>query len=129
MKLIQFFGLSVLLAGSMVACKKDAAPPVDLGGTTWSDSANVSGIAYKPFTIVFKKDGTATVTFNGYSAFAGSWNKPPNSDSVYIFFDESYTTKWKAKGVLTSSNTKIEGGVLTRVTPDALTGTFQISKQ
>ncbi len=129
------YSLSFIAIATMLifnACKKDCPAPVvplDLAGSTWIDSANVSGIPYKPFTIVFNADGTAAVTFQGFSAFPGTWSKTPNSSVVYIFFDENATTRWKGQGTLNATNTKIEAGTLTRLTPSTINGTFRVTKQ
>jgi hypothetical protein len=111
------------------ACKKDAEPPVNLGGTIWSDSATILTAVYKPFKVVFNQDGTAIVSFSGYPSFSGTWNKPANSQKVYFFFDESATNKWKGEGTLNNSNTKIESGVLTRTAGTPLYGTFHLVKE
>jgi hypothetical protein len=111
------------------ACKKDHEAPVNLGGTTWSDSAKILTYVYKPFTVAFNQDGTATVTFSGYTPFVGTWNKPANSQTVYFFFEESATNKWKGEGTLNNSNTKIENGVISRTSGPALSGIFHLVKQ
>lgn len=111
------------------ACKKDAEPPVNLGGTTWSDSATILSTVYKPFKVVFNQDGTALIIFSSYPPFSGTWNKPANSQKVYFFFEESATNKWKGEGTLNNGKTKIESGVLTRTVGVPLSGTFHLVKE
>lgn len=118
------------MALTALSCKKDDNSPsgFDIRSTTWSDSANVGGIPYKPFSISFNADGTAKVTFSGYSPFPGSWNKPFTHDTVFFFFDENATTTWKGVGVFGKNNTEIKG-TLTRTAPSTITGTFTVKKQ
>ena len=42
--LIKTIGIVLFFALFLLACTKDADKPVDLSGTTWSDSANIGGI-------------------------------------------------------------------------------------
>ena len=126
--------LAVLTAISVVlfisACSKDSdPPPLNLGSTVWSDSAIINGIKYKPFTLDFKDDGTATVKFGGFSPMPGFWNKLPTSQVVNFYFTESATNTWKGQGTINSTNTKIESGILTRLTPSTISGTFVATKQ
>jgi hypothetical protein len=126
--------IAVLFTAVFVSCKKKdcpvLVPPVDLNGTTFKGSAIISGtITYNPFTIIFGNDGTCTVTFQGFPPFPGSWSKSPNSSIVYLFFDETATTRWKGQATLNATNNKLEGGTLTRVTPSLISGTFTVDKQ
>ncbi|MFZ1528609.1 MAG: hypothetical protein WAT19_07660 [Ferruginibacter sp.] len=125
-------GILLLLVSALLffSCKKDdPAPPVDLSGTTFKGTAVINSINYDPFTIKFNADGTATVTIGSFSPFPGSWNKTPNSSIVYFFFDESATNKWKGNGTLSTNNTKLENGTVTRTAPSVLNGTFTAEKQ
>jgi hypothetical protein len=133
---MKYFGTLAALATFMAitlvaACSKDkeAPPPPNLGNTTWKDSAIINGIKYKPFTVQFNEDGTAQVTFAGFSPFKGFWNKLPTSAVVNIYFTESATNTWKGRGTLSTDNTKIESGTLERLTPSTITGTFVVTKQ
>jgi hypothetical protein len=123
----------LLLIVTVTSCKKECpappAPPVDLGGTTWKGSAVVNTITYNPFTIILNADGTASVQFQGFSAFPGSWSKTPNSTTVNLFFNESATNTWKGSGTLNAGNNKLESGTLTRTAPSVFNGTFTADKQ
>jgi|GEM_PF-7008839 len=129
----RYYSLAVLAAFVAIlfttACSKDSDPPVNLGNTTWSDSAIINGIKYKPFTLKFNNDGTAEVTFAGFSPFKGFWNKLPTNATVNFYFTESATNSWKGQGEVNSTNTKIENGTLTRLTPSTISGTFVATKQ
>jgi hypothetical protein len=128
----KLFFTFIVLTAIFSSCKKETCPvvepPVNLSGTTFKGIAIISGITYNPFTIVFSADGTCTVTFQGYPAFPGTWNKTPSSSVVYLFFTESPTNSWKGQGTLNSTNNKLEGGTLTRTTPTVITGTFTADK-
>lgn len=113
---------------SLLACTKEADPPIDLSGTTWSDSANIGGIPYKPFSVTFNGNGTAQVTIGSFAPFPGSWNKSVSSNQVYFFFDESTTLKWKGEGTLLLDKNQISGTV-TRTAPSTINGTFTITKK
>ena len=109
--------------------KESDPPPVNLGSTMWTDSAIISGIKYKPFIIDLRDDGTATVRLGSFSPFPGFWNKLPTSPVVNFYFTESATQTWKGQGTINSTNTKIESGILTRLTPSTISGTFVATKQ
>ena len=112
------------------SCKKDdPIPPVDLSGTTFKGTAVIGTINYDPFTLIFNADGTAQVTIGSFAPFAGSWNKTPNSSMVYFFFNESPTLTWKGSATLSTNNTKLENGTVTRLTPSTINGTFTANKQ
>jgi hypothetical protein len=131
MKQMKFFVPLILFVASIFSCKKEdcPAPSPDLSGTTWKGSAVVNSATYNPFTLVFNTDGTATVTFQGFPPFSGSWSKTPNANAVNFFFDESATSKWKGTGTLNSTQNKLESGTLTRTAPSVITGTFTVDKQ
>jgi hypothetical protein len=127
-KLVKYYAfILIVLTASLVACKKDSSEPVNLGGTIWSDSAVINTVVFKPFTLAFKNDGTMNVTFGPNYTFPGTWNKLPNSNVVYFYFDEDATNKWK--GETTLNGNKMVGGTLTRTAPSAATGTFTATKQ
>jgi hypothetical protein len=132
MKFFNPLMMLIIASALFISCKKDCptpVPPVDMSGTTWKGPALVNPTTYNPFTLVFNADGTGTVTFTGFPAFPGSWNKAPDSGIVYFFFDESATNKWKGQATLNTANNKLEGGVLTRTAPTVISGTFTTDKQ
>jgi hypothetical protein len=121
--------LPLLLALTIaVSCKKEVDAPIDLSNSIWQDSAIINGIIYKPFKIAFNFNGTAAITIGSFNPFTGSWNKTPNSTTVYFFFDESSTIKWKGEGTLNVDENVITG-TITRTAPSTLTGTFNAKKQ
>lgn len=123
--------LFLITLATFFSCKKDdpAPPPVDLSGTNYKGTAVIGGINYNPFTLKFNADGSAIITIGNFSPFSGSWNKTPNSSTVYFFFDESSTNKWKGLATLNADNTKLEAGTVTRTAPTSITGTFTAVKQ
>lgn len=125
---IRTFLVVALIVTTVISCTKDADPPIDLSGTTWSDSANIGGIPYKPFSITFNGNGTAQVTIGSFAPFSGSWNKSVISNQVYFFFDEGATIKWKGEGTLLVDKNQITGTV-TRTVPSTINGTFTIIKK
>ena len=129
-----FRTLAVLIAIGTVffifSCSKDSdPPPVNLGSTIWSDSAIVGTVKYKSFILDFKDDGTATVKFGSLTPFPGFWNKLPTSQVVNFYFTESATHTWKGQGTINGTSTKIESGILTRLTPSTISGAFVATKQ
>lgn len=112
----------------LLACTKEADPPIDLSGTTWSDSANIGGIPYKPFSVTFNGNGTAQIIIGSFAPFSGSWNKSVTSNQVYFFFDETTTNKWKAEGTLVVDKNQITGTV-TRTAPSTINGSFTVTKK
>ncbi|MFM6925778.1 MAG: hypothetical protein ACKOU7_09785 [Ferruginibacter sp.] len=71
-----FFVAITSLALFASSCKKscpDPAPlPPDLGGTTWTGTANVPGLSLsnKPWVLIFNAAGTLGGSFTNGSSFA-----------------------------------------------------------
>ena len=123
-----------LLASS---CKKSSpdpvTPPPDLGGTTWSGTANVPGLSLtnKPWVLIFNADGTLGGSFTNGSSFAvnGTWNLTPNSTTVKIFFTlASVAGSYVGQGTLTTNNTKLESGIATNATTPSANLNFTVNK-
>jgi hypothetical protein len=115
------------------SCPAPAAPPPDLGGTTWTGTANVPGLSLtnKPFVLTFNADGTLSGSFTNGSSFAlaGTWNLTPNTTTVRLFFTlATVSGNYIGQAVLTTNNTKLESGIATNATTPSANLNFTTTK-
>jgi hypothetical protein len=132
------FIVVITLCGLLAfSCKKDSDDAAfELANTTWTDSINLNGYTYRPYTIKFLEDGFLTVQVGpegGIPEAHGRWTKEANSSIVSISYDEDGSntvgaTSWEGQGTLNSTNTAIENGTLTDV-KYGYTATFHAIKQ
>lgn len=132
-----FFVAITSLALFAVSCKKscpDPAPlPPDLGGTSWSGTANVPGLSLtnRPFVLNFNADGTLGGSLTNGSSFAinGTWNLTPNSTTVRIFFTlATVSGSYIGQATLTTNNSKLESGIATNATMPSANLNFTVTK-
>jgi hypothetical protein len=129
MKLIKILCLTIGLIAVVTSCSKTTVSSVDLGNTYWSGSAVVNSQSFNRFEVALYDDGSADLYFNSISPYLGTWNKRPNKDSVFIYFEDNVGEKWRGEARLNSNATRMEGGMFIRLTNTPLTGTFTTAKQ
>ena len=131
--LVAITSMALFASSCKKSCPDPATPPPDLGGTTFTGTANVPGLslANKPWVLIFNADGTlgGSITNGSSFAVAGTWNLTPNSTTVRIFFTlATVAGSYIGQATLTTNNTKLESGVATNATSPSANLNFIATK-
>jgi hypothetical protein len=131
--LVAITSMALFASSCKKSCPEPAAPPPDLGGTTFTGTANVPGLslANKVWVLNFNADGTLGGSFTNGSSFAvnGTWNLTPNSTTVRLFFTlATVSGSYIGQATLTTNNTKLESGVATNATSPSANLNFTCTK-